>query len=73
MSIPEHRRASNMDLKKSMLMGLDECHIALNKAYSNLSDEEFRRFPVEERNNIATVVMHILQQHDDFVSGPIGP
>ena len=51
MSIPEHRRASNMDL----------------------SDEEFRRFPVEERNNIATVVMHILQQHDDFVSGPIGP
>jgi hypothetical protein len=66
MPIPEDRLARNMDLKKSMLMGIDECHIALRESYADLSDEAFRRFPLEHHNNIATIVMHCLQQHDDF-------
>ena len=66
MPIPQHRMARGMDLKKSMLMGLDECHIALKEAYSDLSDEAFWRHAVPGRHNIATIVMHVLQQHDDF-------
>ena len=66
MGIPSDRLARDMDLKKSMLMGIDECLIALKEAYSDLSDEEFRRFPLQNRNNIVTIVMHCLQQHDDF-------
>ena len=55
-----------MDLKKAMLMGLDECHIALREAYSGLSDDEFWRFPLEGHNNIVTLAMHVLQQQDGF-------
>ena len=66
MSIPKSRCARDMDLKKSMLMGLDECHIALKEAYADLADEEFQRFAVEGHNNIASIVTHLLQQHDDF-------
>jgi hypothetical protein len=66
MPIPEERLARNMELKKSMLMGLDECHIALRESYAELDDDAFRRFPVKHHNNIVTIVMHCLQQHDDF-------
>lgn len=66
MPIPEHRLASNMDLKKSMMMGLDEAHVALKEAYSDLSNEQFWAFPFEGRSNAATYVMHVLQQLDDF-------
>lgn len=66
MSIPKERLARDMDLRKSMRMGLDECHIALKESYSDLDDETFRTFPLEEHNNIAAIVMHLLQQHDDF-------
>ena len=66
MGIRNERRARDMDLKKAMLMGLDECHIALRESYSDLSDDEFRRFPLPGHMNIATLVMHVIQQHDDF-------
>ena len=66
MAIPESRMARNMDLKKSMLMGIDESLIALKESYCDLNDEEFRRFPLASHNNIVTIVMHCLQQHDDF-------
>jgi hypothetical protein len=55
-----------MDIKKSMLMGLDECHISLKEAYADLDDDVFQCFAVEGHNNIATIVTHLLQQHDDF-------
>ena len=63
MAIPENRMARNMDLKKSMLMGLDECLIALRESYFDLNDDAFRRFPVENHSNIATIVMHCLPAH----------
>jgi len=66
MAIQEDRLAKDMDLKKSMRMGLDECHIALKESYADLDDETFWTFPLEDHNNIATIVMHVLQQHDDF-------
>jgi len=66
MPIPQERQARNMDLVKSMRMGIDECHIALKEAYGDLTDEEFWRYALPDRHNIATVVMHVLQQHDEF-------
>ncbi len=66
MSIPENRLARNMDLKKAMMMGLDEAHVALKEAYHDLTDEQFRAFSFEGRSNIATYVIHVLQQLDDF-------
>ncbi len=66
MSIAEDRQARDMDLKKSMLMGLDECHLALRESYVNLTDGQFWRCPLSDHNNIVTIVMHCLQQHDDF-------
>ncbi|MBI2298913.1 MAG: DinB family protein [Armatimonadetes bacterium] len=47
-------------------MSLDECHIALREAYADLTDEQFHAYPIAGRHNIATVVMHVLQQHDEF-------
>ena len=47
MTIPKSRFANDMDIKKSALMGLDECHIALKEAYADLDDGAFQRFGVE--------------------------
>ena len=66
MGVPDERMARDMDLRKSMLMGIDECHIALKESYCDLNDKQFRQFPVKKRNNIVSIVMHCLQQHDDF-------
>jgi hypothetical protein len=66
MPIPKSRQASDMDLKTSMLMGIDECHIAFKEAYSDLADDQFHSYSIEGRHNIATIVVHCLQQHDEF-------
>jgi len=66
MSIPEERMARGMDLIKAMRYGLDECLIALGESYPDLADEDFWRYPVSGRHNVVTLVMHCLQQHDDF-------
>ncbi|MDP6361078.1 MAG: DinB family protein [Planctomycetota bacterium] len=66
MSIDKDRFARDMDLVKSMRMGMDECHVALRESYADLADKEFWSYPLEGRNNIVTIIMHCLQQHDDF-------
>ncbi|MHB9026535.1 MAG: DinB family protein [Armatimonadota bacterium] len=66
MTIPDHQRAHDTDLMKSMRMGVDECLLALRESYADLSDEEFRCFPLPDRHNIVTLVMHCLQQLDEY-------
>ncbi len=66
MPIPKSRQALDTDLKKSLSMGLDECHIALRESYADLVDEHFWQHGLEGRHNVVTVVMHCLQQHDEF-------
>jgi hypothetical protein len=62
----EDRCARGMDLKKAVAMGVDEVHVALREAFADLSDDQFHEFALEGHSNIATLVMHVLQQHDDF-------
>jgi len=66
MAISEDCCARDMDLKKSMRFGLDECLVALRESYADLPDDAFHRFALEGHMNVATLVVHCLQQHDDF-------
>jgi hypothetical protein len=66
MTIPDHQFARDTDLLKSMRMGIDECLLALREAYADLTDADFWCYSLPDRHNIVTLVMHCLQQHDDF-------
>jgi hypothetical protein len=58
--------AKGVTLHKSMLMGMDECLIALGESLGGLTDEQFQRFALTDHMNIATLAMHCLQQVDQF-------
>ena len=60
------RKARNTDLKAAMRMDVDEVLLALREAYGDLDDDSFWRFPISGRVNICSIVMHCLQQMDDF-------
>lgn len=62
---PDHF-ARGMDFAKSLRMSLDEVHLALTEAYADLTDEQFHAHVIAGRHNIVTIVMHLLQQLDEF-------
>ncbi len=66
MAVPESRRARDTNLKLAMFMDVDEVLIALREAYADLTNEQFQAYPVSGRHNIATLVVHCLQQADEF-------
>ena len=58
--------ASDMTVQKSMKFGLDECLTALHESISDLTNEEFHKFPGDCDLNAVVHAMHCLQQVDDF-------
>ena len=66
MPIDDAHMARAMDLQKAVRMSLDESHLALAEAYFDLTDEQFHAYPIEGRHNICTIVVHLLQQQDEF-------
>jgi len=66
MPIAQDRLARGMTMHKAMRMGFDEALVALREAIADLTDEQFQRYHVPGRHNMATIVMHCLQQVDDF-------
>ena len=60
------RRAQNTDLKGAIAIGLDEAFTALEESFYDLSDEQMRAFAVPGHNCIAWIVMHSLQNLDEY-------
>jgi len=65
----ECANARDTDLKRALDIGLDEALTAPQEAFTGLSDEQVRVFPLPGRNNIAWIVMHCLDNLDDCVVG----
>ena len=49
------------DLKRLLLIGVDEAFAALKESFDGLSDDQFWAYPLENRYNIVTLVEHCLQ------------
>jgi hypothetical protein len=64
----EHKpkQAWDTGLQESLSMALDEAFTALHESFGDLSDDDFGRYPIKGRHNVVTIVMHCLQQFDDF-------
>ena len=60
--------ATTSDLKEALAIGLDEALTALEESIRDLTDEQFRSFPIPARNNIAWIVMHCLQNLDTYAN-----
>jgi len=58
------KSAQDTDLKGAIAIGLDEAFTALEESLYDLSDEQARSFPIPGHNNIAWIVMHVLQNLD---------
>ena len=58
--------ASETDLKGALEIGLDEALISLEESFYDLTDEQAASFPIEGRNNIAWIVMHCLDNLDEY-------
>ena len=73
MAIGRHecRKASRTDLRAAIAIGLDECMTALEESFYDLTDEQVWAFPVPERNNIAWIVMHCLDNLDEYAVGAL--
>jgi len=61
--------ARDTDLKRAIFIGLDESFTALEEALYDLTDEQAWAFPLEGRNNIAWIVMTMLQNFDIYANG----
>jgi hypothetical protein len=64
----ECKQARNTGLKEALAIGLDEALTALEEAIHDLNDEQIRAFPVPKRNSIAWIVMHSLQNLDQYAN-----
>lgn len=62
------KQAHNTGLKEAIAIGLDEALTALEEAFYDLSDGQMRAFPIPAHNNIAWIVMHALQNLDEFTN-----
>ena len=71
MTIGRHdcKLATGTDLKLIIAIGLDEVLTALEESCYDLTDEQVRAFPVEGENNIAWIVMHTLDNLDEYAVG----
>jgi hypothetical protein len=64
----ECKEARNTGLKEALAILLDEALTALEEAVYDLNDEQTRAFPIPGRNNIAWIVMHTLQNLDQYAN-----
>ena len=62
----EPRHAEDTDLKHAIAIGLDEAMTALEEAFYDLTDEQVASFPLPDRHNITTMVMHCLKNLDEY-------
>ncbi len=60
----ETRLAVNTTLKGAITIGLDECMTALDESLQNMSDEQVWSYPLPDRHNVTTLVMHCQQNLD---------
>jgi hypothetical protein len=58
----------NPTFKQWIEVALDEALIALEESFFDLTDEQMRAFPTPGRNNIAWIVMHTLQNLDEYTN-----
>ena len=64
----ECKCARDTDLKGAMTIGLDEAFTALEESIHDLDDEQVRAFAIPDRNNIAWIMMHTLQNLDMYAN-----
>ena len=62
------KEARNTGLVEAIRIGLDEALTALEEAFYDLNDEQIRSFPICGRNNIAWILMHALQNLDEYAN-----
>ena len=62
----ECRQAHHTDLKGAIYIGLDEALTALEESVYDLNDEHIWAFPLPGENNIAWILMHSLQNLDEY-------
>ena len=60
----ETKLARNTTLKGAIAIGLDECMTALDESLQNMSDEQAWGYPLPDRHNVTTLVMHCQQNLD---------
>ena len=65
----ECKIAGNTHLKEAIAIGLDEAMTAFEECFYDLSDEQAWKFPISARNNIAWIVMHCLDNLDEYAVG----
>ncbi len=65
----EPRVASDTTFKQAFAIGLDEALTAVEESIHGLTDEQVATFPVPGENNIAWIVMHTLDNLDDYAVG----
>jgi hypothetical protein len=70
MAIGKHqcKNAWDLDYKGWIAVALDESLTALEESFHDLDDEQMRAFPIPARNNIAWIVMHALQNLDEYTN-----
>jgi hypothetical protein len=62
----------DIDLKGAIRVGLIDVFTALEEAFHDLSDEQIWAFPVPGQNNMAWIIMHCLQNLDDYANDAAG-
>ncbi|MCC7204406.1 MAG: DinB family protein [Phycisphaeraceae bacterium] len=75
MAIGRHqcKNAWHLDYKGWISVCLDEALIALEESFFDLTDAQMRAFPIKGRNNISWIVMHTLQNLDEYTNLQGGP
>jgi hypothetical protein len=65
------KTAQEVDLKRAIAVGLDEAFTALEEAFYDLEDEQLATFPLSGQNNMAWIVMHCLENLDEYANGAV--
>jgi hypothetical protein len=71
MTIGRHecKNARDTRLKEAIFISLDEALTALEESFYDLTDEQVWSFPAAGKNNIAWIVMHCLDNLDEYLNG----
>jgi DinB family protein len=65
----ECKNARDTRLREAIAICLDEEMTALEEAFYDLTDEQASAFPIPGHNNIAWIVMHCLDNLDEYAVG----
>ena len=60
------KQAKGSNLQGAIAIGLDEALTALEESFQDLTDEQVASFAFPERHNIATLVMHMIENLDTY-------